>query len=163
VIGLDTNVLVRYLTQDDAKQFQEASALMLGLEKQQRKAYLSTVTLCETVWVLARAYKIDRAEIVGMFAKLLDTSLFVIEDKDTGRSLATRHAAHVRHCPLRLGIAINALLATLELESKLTVEIAEVGVAGNSRRQGRQYISGSVGIALRSRAPARRRPTSASI
>jgi len=91
VIGLDTNVLVRYLTQDDAKQFQEASALMLGLEKQQRKAYLSTVTLCETVWVLARAYKIDRAEIVGMFAKLLDTSLFVIEDKDTVREAVDRY------------------------------------------------------------------------
>ncbi len=85
MIGLDTNVLVRYLTQDDAKQFQEASALLLGLEKQQRSAYLSTVTLCETVWVLARAYKIDRAEIVGVFEKLLGTSLFVIEDKDAVR------------------------------------------------------------------------------
>ncbi len=85
MIGLDTNVLVRYLTRDDAKQFQEASALLLGLEKQQRSAYLSTVTLCETVWVLTRAYKIDRAQIVGMFEKLLDTSLFVIEDKDVVR------------------------------------------------------------------------------
>lgn len=85
MIGLDTNVLVRYLTQDDAKQFQEASALLLGLEKQQRSAYLSTVTLCETVWVLARAYKIDRAQIVEMFVRLLDTSLFVIEDKDAVR------------------------------------------------------------------------------
>lgn len=85
MISLDTNVLVRYLTQDDAKQFQEASALLLGLEKQQRSALLSTITLCETVWVLARAYKIDRAQIVGMFEKLLDTSLFVIEDKDAVR------------------------------------------------------------------------------
>jgi len=85
VIGLDTNVLVRYLTQDDAKQFHEASTLLLGLEKQERTAHLSTVTLCETVWVLARAYKIDRAEIVGMFEKLLDISLFVIEDKDAVR------------------------------------------------------------------------------
>ena len=32
MIGIDTNVIVRYLTQDDAKQFQEASALLLGLE-----------------------------------------------------------------------------------------------------------------------------------
>jgi predicted nucleic-acid-binding protein len=85
VIGLDTNVLVRYLTKDDDKQFQEASALLLGLEKRQRSAYLSSVTLCETVWVLARAYKIDRAQIVEMFVTLLDTSLFVIEDKDAVR------------------------------------------------------------------------------
>jgi len=85
VIGLDTNVLVRYLTQDDAAQFQEASNLLLGLEKAHRSAYLSTITLCETVWVLVRAYKIDRAQIVGMFEKLLDTSLFVIEDKNAVR------------------------------------------------------------------------------
>jgi len=57
-----------------------------------------------------------------------------------GRSWATRHAAHVRHCPLRLCIAINALLANLELEPKLTLEVAEVGVAGNNRPQGFQYI-----------------------
>lgn len=85
MIGLDTNVLVRYLTQDDAKQFQEASVLLLGLEKQRRTAFLTTITLCETVWVLSRAYKIDRSQIVDMFVKLLDTSLFVIEDKDAVR------------------------------------------------------------------------------
>ena len=85
MISLDTNVLVRYLMQDDAKQFQEASVLLHELEKQQRSAYLSTVTLCETVWVLTRAYKIDRAQIVEMFAKLLDISLFAIEDKDAVR------------------------------------------------------------------------------
>ena len=59
MIGLDTNVLVRYLTQDDAKQFQEASALLLGLEKQQRSAYLSTVTLCETVYAHLLTYDAD--------------------------------------------------------------------------------------------------------
>ena len=93
MIGIDTNVIVRYLTQDDAKQFQEASALLLGLEKQQQSAYLSTVTLCETVWVLARAYKIDRAQIVEMFVKLLDTSLFVIEDKDAVREAVDLYRA----------------------------------------------------------------------
>ena len=93
MIGLDTNVLVRYLTQDDAKQFQEASALLLGLEKHQQSAYLSTVTLCETVWVLARAYKIDRAQIVEMFGKLLDTRLFVIEDKDAVREVVDLYRA----------------------------------------------------------------------
>ena len=93
MIGLDTNVLVRYLTQDDAKQFQEASALLLGLEKQQRSAYLSAISLCETVWVLARAYKIDREQIVGMFDKLLDTRLFVIEDKDAMREAVDLYRA----------------------------------------------------------------------
>ncbi len=93
MIGLDTNVLVRYLTRDDAKQFQEAAALLLGLEKHQQSALLSTVTLCETVWVLARAYQIDRAQIVEMFGKLLDTSLFVIEDKDAVREAVDLYRA----------------------------------------------------------------------
>lgn len=85
MIGLDTNVLVRYLTQDDAEQFQEAAALLQGLEQQRRSAHLSSITLCETVWVLARAYKIERTQIVEMLDKLLDTSLFVISDKDAVR------------------------------------------------------------------------------
>jgi predicted nucleic-acid-binding protein len=85
VISLDTNVLVRYLTQDDAKQFQDASALLLGLEKQHQTALLSTIVLCETVWVLTRAYKIERIHIADMLDKLLSTSLFVIDNKDTVR------------------------------------------------------------------------------
>ena len=85
MISLDTNVLVRYLTQDDAKQFQDASALLLGLEKQHQTALLSTIVLCETVWVLTRAYKIERIHIVDMLDKLLSTSLFVIDNKDTVR------------------------------------------------------------------------------
>ena len=93
MIALDTNVLIRYLTQDDATQFQQASALLLGLEKQQRSAYLSTITLCETVWVLARAYKIERTQIVDMFVKLLDTSLFVIEDKNAVREAVDLYRA----------------------------------------------------------------------
>lgn len=93
MIGLDTNVLVRYLTQDDAVQFQEASDLLIGLEKEHRSAYLSTVTLCEIVWALARAYRIERTQIVGMFEKLLDTSLFVIEDKDAVRTAVDLYRA----------------------------------------------------------------------
>lgn len=93
MIGLDTNVLVRYLTHDDAKQFQEASALLLGLEKHQQSAYLSTITLCETVWVLARAYKIDRTQIVAALDKLLDTGLFNIDDKDAVREAVDLYRA----------------------------------------------------------------------
>jgi predicted nucleic-acid-binding protein len=85
MIALDTNVLVRYLTRDDVQQFQEASALLLGLEKHQQSAYLSAITLCETVWVLARAYKIERTQIVVALEKILATSLFTIDDKDAVR------------------------------------------------------------------------------
>ena len=93
MIRLDTNVLVRYLTRDDVKQFQEASTLLVGLEKHQQSAYLSTITLCETVWVLARAYKIDRAHIVAMLDKLLDTGLFNIDDKDAVREAVDLYRA----------------------------------------------------------------------
>ena len=93
MIGLDTNVLVRYLTQDDAAQFQEAAALLVGLEKQRRTAHLSILTLCETVWVLARAYKIERARIAQTLALLLDTSLFTIEDKDAVRAAVDLYRA----------------------------------------------------------------------
>jgi predicted nucleic-acid-binding protein len=86
VIGLDTNILVRYLTRDDEAQFHQAADLLLGLERQRRSAHLSLITLCETVWVLTRAYKIGREQVVGMFDRLLDASAFVIEDRDAVRA-----------------------------------------------------------------------------
>ncbi len=85
MVGLDTNVLVRYLTHDDEEQFRVVTALLHGLEKQGQSAYISSITLCETVWVLSRAYKIERAHISGMLDKLLHISLFVINDKDAVR------------------------------------------------------------------------------
>ncbi|MGH3448081.1 MAG: PIN domain-containing protein [Nocardioidaceae bacterium] len=67
MIGLDTNVVVRYLVQDDPDQSAAASALIEGLTETD-PGYLSLVTVVELYWVLCRAYKVG----VGRCAELLE-------------------------------------------------------------------------------------------
>lgn len=79
MIGLDTNILVRYLTQDDPAQFQEATRLIAGIEARHESAFIPQVVLCETVWVLLRAYHIPKERIVETLDRLLHTPMFIIE------------------------------------------------------------------------------------
>ena len=61
MIGLDTNVLLRYLLQDDAAQAARAAR---ELERDER-FLIDGIVLCELVWVLEAGYGCSRADIVG--------------------------------------------------------------------------------------------------
>jgi predicted nucleic-acid-binding protein len=62
MIGLDTNVLARYIMQDDALQARKATRLIEGLG-QDDPGFVSVVALVELVWVLTASYQLDRAQI----------------------------------------------------------------------------------------------------
>ena len=81
MIALDTNVLVRFLTQDDAEQAQLASSLISGLTSDD-PGFVCREVLVELVWVLERAYKYPRADIAGALAGLLAAPELVIEAAD---------------------------------------------------------------------------------
>ena len=78
MIGLDTNVLIRYITADDAEQFQRAEQL---IEQQSTKFYINHIVLCELVWVLNRAYHYNKTTIVLVLEKILNTEQLVIEEQ----------------------------------------------------------------------------------
>lgn len=81
--GLDTNVLVRYLTQDDPSQFAAARDLLEEAERSDERLYVNAIVLCELVWVLrGTRYRRGRAEIVEALEKLLDVPLFELESRD---------------------------------------------------------------------------------
>ncbi len=82
MIGLDTNVLVRYLAQDDPAQSAAASRLLEGFTAE-APGFISTVTLVETAWVLARAYKTPRQDISAVIEKLLRARELVVEQSET--------------------------------------------------------------------------------
>jgi len=82
MIGLDTNVLVRYLTQDDAAQSRKASALIESLTSE-RPGYITQVALVEVIWVLARAYDTGREDIAQVIETLLRTKELVVEASET--------------------------------------------------------------------------------
>jgi predicted nucleic-acid-binding protein len=83
--GIDTNVLVRYLTQDDPKQARTVDALIASTVEQGSKVRVDDIVLCELAWVLRNAYRFDRATIASTLDKVLSTSLFVFEDREVLR------------------------------------------------------------------------------
>jgi len=89
MIGIDTNVLVRYLVQDDPTQSRRATAFF----ESERNAtfFLSTVVLCETVWVLSFAYGYRRAQIVAVLRQILRTAQFVVEAPESARRALERY------------------------------------------------------------------------
>jgi predicted nucleic-acid-binding protein len=71
VIGLDTNVLVRYLTKDDEIQWKRAVEIINNAES----CFISNIVLCEMVWVLrGKPYKYPQSEILKIIELLLQSS-----------------------------------------------------------------------------------------
>lgn len=81
MIGLDTNVLVRFLMQDDPAQAAEARALMAGLTEA-APGYLCREVLVELVWVLERAYDLPRSANAQALDGLLEARELVVEAAD---------------------------------------------------------------------------------
>ena len=82
MIGLDSNVLVRYLAQDDPAQARRATRLIEDALAAGESLYLNHVVVCEVNWVLARAYQYDKAELTEALEKILQAAQFEFEDKN---------------------------------------------------------------------------------
>lgn len=71
MIGLDTNVLIRYLTRDDEEQWQIANNLINEAVETNKTFFINNIVLCELVWVLRSRYKLSRPNLIGTLEKLL--------------------------------------------------------------------------------------------
>ncbi len=92
MIALDTNVLVRFLVRDDAAQARRARALIeRGIEAGDR-FFFSDIVLCETVWVLDRAYAFTRSEIISALRALVSARHAVFESTARIRAAIDRYA-----------------------------------------------------------------------
>jgi predicted nucleic-acid-binding protein len=85
MIGLDTNVLVRYLMQDDPEQAALAARVIDALTPEE-PGYIPLVVLAETVWVLTRHYKVPRERIADALELLLHARELVVEGAETARA-----------------------------------------------------------------------------
>lgn len=81
MIGLDTNILVRYLTQDDPVQSAKARDVIERRLTDESPGFVSIVAMVETVWVLERAYELTPHEIVSAVERILQTDVLVVEDE----------------------------------------------------------------------------------
>jgi predicted nucleic-acid-binding protein len=82
VIGLDTNVVVRYLTQDDPKQSPIATRLMEKTLSSDEPGFISLVVLAELVWVLVSLYSVDRSGVSEVVGGLLTTEQLRVESAE---------------------------------------------------------------------------------
>lgn len=71
MIALDTNVLVRFLVEDDAEQTAKARALLQKAVDTGGACFVSEVVICEVVWVLSARYRFPKTRIVDILSQLL--------------------------------------------------------------------------------------------
>lgn len=79
MIGLDTNVIVRYLAQDDAIQSPKATRLIERVLTEKKPGFISVVAMAETAWVLERAYRLSGPKIAAAIEAILQTDVLVVE------------------------------------------------------------------------------------
>lgn len=82
MIGLDTNVLVRYVVQDDPKQSLPATRLIESLTAD-APGYVSVISVVELVWVLTGCYTSTKTEVCEVLETLLRTKEIVVAQADT--------------------------------------------------------------------------------
>lgn len=85
MIGLDTNVLVRYLVVDDIDQCRRAAELIEAQCTDDSPGRICIPVLCELVWVLDRGYGFDRSAIIDVVRRLLAVDRLTIEKADIAR------------------------------------------------------------------------------
>lgn len=91
MIGLDTNVLVRYLTQDDPEQASRAGQLIETYCTKDDPGFVSLIVLCELVWVLRGAYGYEKELVIAVLEQILTTSELRVEAEHTARSSLTAY------------------------------------------------------------------------
>jgi predicted nucleic-acid-binding protein len=89
MIGLDTNVLIRYFTQDDPVQSPAASEVIESLTELDR-GFVSIVALVEMSWVLTRAYQVDDPTLVAIITNLLGADEITVERPEAVRAAVTK-------------------------------------------------------------------------
>ena len=90
MIGIDTNVLLRLLLQDDATQARQVRSQIEAAEASGVPIFINDIVLCETLWTLRARFASDKDELVATLRGLLAVASFAFESRDTlQRTLAT--------------------------------------------------------------------------
>lgn len=79
MIGLDTNVLARYLIRDDPSQLAAAARLIERRLTEDEPGFVSAVVLAELAWVLGRSYRWSAAQVAAAVEVLVDAEVLVVE------------------------------------------------------------------------------------
>jgi predicted nucleic-acid-binding protein len=118
MIGLDTNVLVRYIMQDDAKQSALANKLIEGLTEDS-PGYISLLAIVEMVWVLESAYGLRRQQVTEALRNLLSVNVFKVDRVAVVASALRTYAdgtADVADCLIERSSALAGCRCTMTFD-----------------------------------------------
>ena len=106
MIGLDTNVVIRYLVQDDKKQSAAATRFIEKSLTTDNPGYISQTTLCEIVWVLQRCYAVNKQQVREIIEGLLTTKQLIVEGVEVAwKALRAFNANNAGFCDALIGQA----------------------------------------------------------
>jgi predicted nucleic-acid-binding protein len=81
MLGIDTNVLVRFLVRDDEAQFEKARKLIKREVAAGRRVFVNQLVLMESEWVLRSRYVVPKNQIIEAISGLLDAADIQFEDE----------------------------------------------------------------------------------
>ncbi len=81
MIGLDTNVLVRYFAQDDPVQSKRATELIESRLSEDEPGFVSVVAMVGMVWVLRRSYRQPDRRIAAVIERMLQSDALIVENE----------------------------------------------------------------------------------
>ena len=82
MVALDANVIVRYIAQDDPLQSAAATRVFEEVITDENHGFISSIAMCETLWVLSRAYGQTREKLVQVIEALLKADNLELEHRD---------------------------------------------------------------------------------
>lgn len=82
MIGLDTNVLVRYVVQDDPEQSKYAKRVIEQASAKNNLLFINQIVICELLWVLSYSYDYSKDALIDLLQKILSTKQFEIEGRE---------------------------------------------------------------------------------
>lgn len=82
MIGIDTNVLIRYVVQDDLQQSRNATRFMENKISAENPGFINHIVLCEIAWVLKGAYEYSKDDIIRVFQSMLTANEILVLESD---------------------------------------------------------------------------------
>ncbi len=82
MIGLDSNILIRYFAQDHAGQSARATQIIEGQLSQDSPGFISSIVLVEMVWTLMRFYKLKQNAIMAIIMELMNADDIQLEHRE---------------------------------------------------------------------------------
>lgn len=126
MIGLDTNVLVRYIMQDDVKQAAKATKLVESLSAT-APGFITLVSIVELVWVLSSSYGLGRAQVSQALEVILRSKQLIVDQAEhVARALRAFSAGHADFADC----LIERIAASAGCAQTMTFDTAAAKTAG---------------------------------